>query len=140
MYLWSLTILWQWLDFVLSQPTLPQTISTSYGDDEQTGESESASSAGTDTQTHYFNSSLELRPASLQRIRSTWYVDLDHTVSRQSVLKHNLAGARGVSLTFSSGDGGVGDGDPDPATQECITNDGRNATRFIPGFPASCPL
>lgn len=41
---------------------------------------------------------------------------------------------------FSSGDGGVGDGDPDPATQECITNDGRNATRFIAGFPASCPL
>lgn len=51
-----------------------------------------------------------------------------------------LTGARGVSLTFSSGDGGVGDGDPDPATQQCITNDGRNATKFIPGFPASCPL
>ena len=41
---------------------------------------------------------------------------------------------------FSSGDGGVGDGDPDPATQQCFTNDGRNLTRFIPGFPASCPL
>jgi hypothetical protein len=38
---------------------------------------------------------------------------------------------------FSSGDGGVGDGDPDPATQTCITNDGRNETKFIPGFPAS---
>ncbi|KAJ7734037.1 tripeptidyl peptidase A [Mycena maculata] len=49
-------------------------------------------------------------------------------------------GAKGVSLTFSSGDGGVGDGDPDPATQECITNDGTNSTRFIPGFPASCPF
>ena len=41
---------------------------------------------------------------------------------------------------FSSGDGGVGDGDPDPATQECFTNDGRNATRFVPLFPPSCPL
>jgi len=41
---------------------------------------------------------------------------------------------------FSSGDGGVGDGDPDPATQECITNDGLNRTQFIPGFPASCPF
>ena len=27
----------EWLDFVLSQKTLPQTISTSYADDEQTG-------------------------------------------------------------------------------------------------------
>ena len=25
-----------WLDFILDQPTIPQTISTSYGDDEQT--------------------------------------------------------------------------------------------------------
>jgi len=41
---------------------------------------------------------------------------------------------------FSSGDGGVGDGDPDPATQTCFTNDGRNKTAFIPGFPASCPF
>lgn len=40
---------------------------------------------------------------------------------------------------FSSGDGGVGDGDPDPATQECYSNDGTNKTEFIPGFPASCP-
>ncbi|KAJ6561571.1 subtilisin-like protein [Mycena vulgaris] len=39
-------------------------------------------------------------------------------------------GARGVSLMFSSGDGGVGDGDPDPATQECLTNDGLNRARF----------
>ncbi len=41
---------------------------------------------------------------------------------------------------FSSGDGGVGDGDPDPATQQCFTNDGRNTTKFLAGFPASCPL
>ena len=26
-----------WLDFVLSKPTIPYVISTSYGDDEQTG-------------------------------------------------------------------------------------------------------
>jgi tripeptidyl-peptidase I len=41
---------------------------------------------------------------------------------------------------FSSGDGGVGDGDADPTTQTCFTNDGKNLTKFIPGFPASCPL
>jgi hypothetical protein len=28
----------QWLDFILKQENIPQTISTSYGDDEQTGE------------------------------------------------------------------------------------------------------
>ena len=47
--------------------------------------------------------------------------------------------ARGVSLIFSSGDNGVGDGDSDPATQECYTNDGTNKTQFVPAFPASCP-
>lgn len=46
-----------------------------------------------------------------------------------------ILGARGVSLMFSSGDGGVGDNDPDPATQICLTNDGRNVTRFMPTFP-----
>lgn len=46
-------------------------------------------------------------------------------------------GARGVSLMFSSGDGGVGDGDPNPATQTCFSNDGRNITKFLPAFPAS---
>ncbi|KAI9434428.1 subtilisin-like protein [Lactarius indigo] len=73
-----------WLDFILAQNSIPQVISTSYGDDEQSG-------------------------------------------------------ARGVSLLFSSGDLGAGDGDPDPATQTCFTNDGKNQTRFIPFFPASCP-
>ena len=49
----------------------------------------------------------------------------------------NLSGARGVSLIFSSGDGGVGDNNPYPATHECFTNDGKNTTRFLPVFPAS---
>ena len=51
-----------------------------------------------------------------------------------------LAGLEVESDPLLLGDGGVGDGDPDPETQQCFTNDGRNATRFIPGFPASCPL
>lgn len=40
-------------------------------------------------------------------------------------------GARGVSVVFASGDTGVGSG--------CLTNDGRNRTRFLPIFPAACP-
>ena len=41
-------------------------------------------------------------------------------------------GARGVSVIFSSGDTGVG--------SACQTNDGKNTTRFLPQFPASCPF
>ncbi|KAF8638577.1 hypothetical protein AX17_002119 [Amanita inopinata Kibby_2008] len=87
-----------WLDYVLSHPNPPLTISTSYGDDEQTV------------------------PESFARRACGGFAQL---------------GARGVSLLFSSGDGGVGDGDTNPATQTCFTNDGRNITRFIPAFPAS---
>ncbi|KAH7905839.1 peptidase S8/S53 domain-containing protein [Hygrophoropsis aurantiaca] len=89
-----------WLDYVLSMDTLPQTISTSYGDDEQTV------------------------PYSYAVRVCNGFASL---------------GARGVSILFSSGDYGVGDGDADPATQQCFTNDGTNTTRFIPEFPASCP-
>jgi tripeptidyl-peptidase-1 len=41
-------------------------------------------------------------------------------------------GARGVSIIFSSGDSGPG--------QACVRNDGTNQTRFLPGYPASCPF
>ncbi|KAJ7734044.1 subtilisin-like protein [Mycena maculata] len=112
----------EWLDFVLSQNT-PSVISTSYGkwrDDEQTV------------------------PLNFAQRVCQGFAQLGTVLFNQhnayAIHDHYGAGARGVSLMFSSGDGGVGDGDPDPATQECITNDGTNSTRFIPGFPASCPF
>ncbi|KAI0758086.1 tripeptidyl peptidase A [Fomes fomentarius] len=75
---------------------------------------------------------------------STSYADDEQTVpvsfAKRVCAGFAQLGARGVSLLFSSGDGGVGDGNPDPATQECFTNDGRNATRFVPLFPPSCPF
>jgi tripeptidyl-peptidase-1 len=40
--------------------------------------------------------------------------------------------ARGVSVIFSSGDSGPG--------SACVVNDGTNRTRFLPGYPASCPF
>ncbi|KAL8644484.1 MAG: hypothetical protein Q9210_007232 [Variospora velana] len=40
-------------------------------------------------------------------------------------------GARGVSVLFSSGDTGPG--------SACQSNDGKNATRLLPVFPAACP-
>jgi len=33
----------------------------------------------------------------------------------------------------------VGDGQIDPEKQKCFSNNGKNATQFIPSFPASCP-
>ncbi|CAE6410663.1 unnamed protein product [Rhizoctonia solani] len=83
----------KWVNYILNKNTLPFTISTSYGDDEQT--------VPLDYATRLCNSFAQL-------------------------------GARGVSLLFSSGDGGVGSG-------TCKTNDGTNRTRFQPIFPASCP-
>ncbi|KAG0697323.1 peptidase S8/S53 domain-containing protein [Suillus ampliporus] len=92
-----------WLEYVLSQDTLPQSISTSYGDDEQT----------------------------VPRSYAT------RVCNGMAVL-----GVRGVSVIFSSGDGGVGDGDvypAEPLMHQCYSNDGRNTTKFLPIFPASCP-
>lgn len=40
-------------------------------------------------------------------------------------------GARGVSVLFASGNWGPG--------SACQTNDGKNTTRFMPTFPATCP-
>ncbi|CAE6421473.1 unnamed protein product [Rhizoctonia solani] len=82
-----------WVNYILNKTSLPLTISTSYGDDEQT--------VPLDYATRVCNDFAQL-------------------------------GARGVSVIFSSGDGGVGSG-------KCLTNDGTNRTRFQPIFPASCP-
>jgi tripeptidyl-peptidase-1 len=76
----------------LSDDELPHTISTSYGEDEQS------------------------IPANYSQVVCNMIGQL---------------GARGVSVLFSSGDTGVG--------SACQTNDGKNTTRFLPTFPASCP-
>ncbi|KAJ7498508.1 tripeptidyl peptidase A [Mycena latifolia] len=89
-----------WLDYILNSKHIPQTISTSYGDDEQT---------------------------------------VPFTYASRVCKRFAELGCRGVSLLFASGDGAVGDGDPDPATQKCHTNDGKNRKRFMPAFPSSCP-
>ncbi len=83
-----------WVQYILAQQNIPQVISTSYGDDEQ--------SVPLSYATSVCNSFAQL-------------------------------GARGVSLIFSSGDNGVGNG------ASCQTNDGKNTTTFLPGFPAGCP-
>jgi len=92
-----------WLQFMLAMRdgTVPQTISTSYSDDEQT-------------------------------------VPKDYAV--RVCKEFAVLGSRGSSIIFSSGDSGVGGNNPNlPPPQQCISNDGKNQTRFIPHFPASCP-
>ena len=42
-------------------------------------------------------------------------------------------GARGVTVLLSSGDEGVG------YSGDCLANDGKNRSTFLPKFPSSCP-
>ncbi|KAG1763179.1 peptidase S8/S53 domain-containing protein [Suillus occidentalis] len=94
---------------------------------------------GTDTNEPY---SYDTIPQSI----STSYGDDEQTVPRSYATRvcNGMAalGARGVSIIFSSGDGGVGDGVvyPDkPLGHQCYSNDGLKTPMFLPVFPASCP-
>ncbi|KAF7983704.1 hypothetical protein HWV62_19635 [Athelia sp. TMB] len=68
---------------------------------------------------------------------TTSYGDYEQTVPKDYATSvcngFATLGARGVSILFSSGDDGVGDGD-------CKSNNGTNAVAFQPNFPASCPF
>ncbi|KAG1837809.1 hypothetical protein C8R48DRAFT_782571 [Suillus tomentosus] len=90
-----------------------------------------------DSKPHLRNPSID--PQTI----STSYGDHEQTVPYTYAIRvyAGIASldARGVSLLFSSGDGGVGDADADPATQFCKSNDGRNVTDFLPTFPCSYP-
>ncbi|KAI0156633.1 tripeptidyl-peptidase 1 precursor [Hypoxylon sp. FL1284] len=69
--------------------------------------------------------------------KTTSYADDEQTVpesyARRVCQQFAQVGARGTSLLFSSGDSGVG------TYGTCISNDGKNTTRFLPEFPPSCP-
>lgn len=84
-------------------------------------------------QLHYI---LNLPDEELPAILTTSYGEAEQTVplSYATTVCNLYAqlGARGVSVIFSSGDSGVGD--------SCQRNDGSYQTRFLPGFPASCPF
>ncbi|KAK2463896.1 hypothetical protein APHAL10511_004068 [Amanita phalloides] len=75
---------------------------------------------------------------------STSYGDDEQTVpesyARRVCNGFAQLGARGVSVIFASGDFGVGDGNTNPQTQKCFSNDGKHTKKFIPSFPASCPF
>ncbi|RMZ87848.1 hypothetical protein DV736_g4926, partial [Chaetothyriales sp. CBS 134916] len=78
---------------------------------------------------------LNLDDTDLPRVLSTSYGEDEQSLPRSyaiEVCRLFLAlGARGVSVIFSSGDSGPG--------SSCESNDGKNNTRYLPIFPASCP-
>ncbi|KZT68037.1 tripeptidyl peptidase A [Daedalea quercina L-15889] len=89
----------QWLEYVLAAEDLPQSISNSYRDEEQT---------------------------------------VPYSYATRVCAGFAQLGARGVSVVFGSGDGGVGAYDSDTGTDGCLSNSG-DVTMFVPGFPAACP-
>lgn len=85
-----------WVNYVLHQPFVPQVVSNSYEDNEQTV------------------------PYSYAQVVCSQFAQLS---------------ARGVSILFGSGDGGVGGVQPGGSCKSNV--DGR--TQFTPLFPSSCP-
>ncbi|CAJ2512406.1 Uu.00g054210.m01.CDS01 [Anthostomella pinea] len=83
----------------------------------------------------FLNNVLKLPQSELPQVISTSYGENEQSVPKSYALSVcNLfaqLGSRGVSVIFSSGDSGVG--------SACLSNDGKNTTKFQPQYPASCP-
>ncbi|KAF2729636.1 tripeptidyl-peptidase-like protein [Polyplosphaeria fusca] len=83
----------------------------------------------------FFTYLVGLEDDKLPSVLSTSYGEDEQSVPEEYSKKVcdmiGQLGTRGVSVIFSSGDTGVG--------SACQTNDGKNTTRFLPIFPASCP-
>ncbi|KAF2745280.1 tripeptidyl-peptidase-like protein [Sporormia fimetaria CBS 119925] len=83
----------------------------------------------------YFTHLVGLPDDELPHVLTTSYGEDEQSVPAEYAKKVcdliGQLGSRGVSVLFSSGDTGVG--------SACQTNDGKNTTRFLPIFPASCP-
>ena len=76
---------------------------------------------------------------TIPKVISSSYGDDEQTVpltyAQRVCREFAQIGARGTTLLVSSGDGGLGGSD----ASECVSNDGKNTTEFLPAFPASCP-
>ncbi|KAF2194923.1 tripeptidyl-peptidase-like protein [Zopfia rhizophila CBS 207.26] len=83
----------------------------------------------------FFTYLVGLPDGQLPQVLTTSYGEDEQSVPEEYSKKVcdmiGQLGTRGVSVLFSSGDTGVG--------SACQTNDGKNTTRFLPIFPASCP-
>ncbi|KAK5631009.1 hypothetical protein RRF57_006724 [Xylaria bambusicola] len=78
---------------------------------------------------------LKLPKSKLPQVISTSYGENEQSVPKSYAYSVcNLIaqlGSRGVTVIFSSGDSGTG--------SACLSNDGKNTTKFQPQYPASCP-
>ncbi|KAF1849733.1 subtilisin-like protein [Cucurbitaria berberidis CBS 394.84] len=83
----------------------------------------------------FLQSVLKLSQKDLPQVISTSYGENEQSVPKSYALSVcNLfaqLGSRGVSVIFSSGDSGTG--------SACLSNDGKNTTKFQPQYPAACP-
>ncbi|KAI1305721.1 peptidase S8/S53 domain-containing protein [Xylaria venustula] len=83
----------------------------------------------------FLKSVIKLPQSKLPQVISTSYGENEQSVPKSYALSVcNLIaqlGSRGVSVIFSSGDSGVG--------SACLSNDGKNTTKFQPQYPATCP-
>ncbi|KAF2875682.1 tripeptidyl-peptidase-like protein [Massariosphaeria phaeospora] len=83
----------------------------------------------------FFTYLLGLEDEELPQVLTTSYGEDEQSVPAEYANKVcdmiGQLGTRGVSVIFSSGDTGVG--------SACQSNDGKNTTRLLPIFPASCP-
>ncbi|RAR16056.1 tripeptidyl-peptidase 1 precursor [Stemphylium lycopersici] len=83
----------------------------------------------------FFTYLVGLEDEELPEVLTTSYGENEQSVPAEYAKKVcdmiGQLGTRGVSVIFSSGDTGPG--------SACQTNDGKNTTRLLPIFPASCP-
>jgi hypothetical protein len=86
---------------------------------------------------HISRSAIHICEPRLQTFRRTRWVN--SPPDNLPGLTQEL-GVRGVSVLFASGDGGVGDGNADPATQQCRTNDKKRTRRYFSLHPPNQPL
>ena len=78
-----------------------------------------------------------LAQTDLPSVISVSYADdeqtMSYTYARHACSLLAQLGARGVSVFFGSGDEGIG------LNGDCVSNDSKNTTMFLPQYPSSCP-
>lgn len=95
-----------------------------------------------DTEEAWIEPFLELTTylANLESKKLPSVISISYSVNEQHVPKpyakqvcnmFGVLGARGVSVVVAAGNRGPGIG--------CLSNDGKNTTKFIPNFPPACP-
>jgi len=89
----------------------------------------------------YLNHMLAKPDGEIPQVISISYTDNEQEVPKAYALHvcqlFGQLAARGVSVIDASGDGGVAGTD---AGDVCESNDGKKTKKFIPTFPASCPV